>query len=75
MEPTKVRNQQRLDILRKMIQDNPKVSVNRLSKATGSNAEYVRKYAAEIGYQRNADGWEKAACSSPGAELRHDANQ
>ena len=57
----KEKSRGRLDIMLKMIQDNPHVSANKISKATGWNADYLKKHAAEAGYQRTDERWVKGA--------------
>jgi hypothetical protein len=49
--------QQRLDIMLRMIQQDPRVSANKISKATRWNSENLKKYAAEAGYRHSEEGW------------------
>jgi hypothetical protein len=63
-QPPKERNQERLDIMLKMIQEDSQVSANKISKTTGWNAEYLRKHAAVAGYQRIEGVWVKGGDST-----------
>lgn len=63
------KQRQRLDTLRKMIQGDSQVSVNRISKATGWNAEAVKTQAVKVGYKRNEGEWVKGLPSAGGASL------
>lgn len=63
------KQRQRLDTLRKMIQGEPQVSINRISKATGWNADAVKTQAATLGYKRDEGEWVKGLPSAGGASL------
>jgi hypothetical protein len=64
------KQQQRLDTMLEMIRKDSHVSVNRISKATGWNAEAVKSHAAGAGYRRNDENaWIKGGAAVTGADL------
>lgn len=64
------KQQERLDTMLEMIRKDSQVSVNKLSKETGWNAETVKNRAAMSGYKRSDGGeWVEGPPSGAGASL------